>query len=116
MTDVPTTDRRRHQRYPLSTGVQVYHEPSRGELPARAVDISDGGMLMVMPVSAPVKAGQPVRLRIRRMPALDRFGQGPAGPLGALGNMPLKARIVRVQRRGLLTTGRLAVGVEFAGA
>ena len=107
MTDVPTTDRRRHQRYPLSAGVRVYHEPSRGDLPARAVDISDGGMLMYMPVSAPVKPGQPVRLTIRRMPA---------GLFEALGAKPLAARIVRVQRRGLLITGKLAVGVEFASA
>jgi hypothetical protein len=61
-------------------------------------------MLMYVPVSAPVKPGQPIRLTLRHV-RTEQFGD--------LGGKPLDARIVRVQRQGVMITGKLAVGVEF---
>ncbi len=110
MTDKPKADRRRHRRHPLSAGIQFYHEPSAGDYPARAVDISDSGMLMYVPVSAPVKPGHPIRVTIRS--ARRRPDDG----LGTLDDTPRDARIVRVQREGIMITGKLAVGVEFLQA
>jgi c-di-GMP-binding flagellar brake protein YcgR len=104
MNDMPKADRRRHRRHPLSAGVRFQHEPSASEFPGRAVDISDGGMLMYVPVSAPVKPGQPIRLTLRHVRS-KQFSE--------LGDKPLDARIVRVQRQGMMITGKLAVGVEF---
>lgn len=110
MTDKPKADRRRHRRHPLSAGVQFYHEPSAGDYPARAVDISDSGMLMYVPVSAPVKPGHPIRVTIRSA------HRRPDDGLGTLDDTPRDARIVRVQREGMMITGKLAVGVEFLQA
>ncbi|MCJ7543146.1 MAG: PilZ domain-containing protein [Phycisphaerae bacterium] len=107
MTDMQKADRRRHHRRPLSAGVQFHHEPSAGDYPARAVDISDSGMLMYVPVSAPVKPGHPVRVTIHLA------HRRPDNGLGDLDDTPRPARIVRVQREGLMITGKLAVGVEF---
>ena len=110
MSDKPKADRRRHRRRPLSAGVQFYLEPSAADYPARAVDISDSGMLLYVPVSAPVKPGQPIRVTIRSA------HRRPDDGLGALDDRPRDARIVRVQREGLMITGKLAVGVEFLPA
>jgi len=97
-------DRRRHRRFPLSAGVQLHHGPSSSDIPGRCVDISDSGMLMYVPVSAPVRSGQPIRLTLTHIKAEQYKG---------LSDRPLKAKIVRVQRQGLLLTGKLAIGVEF---
>jgi hypothetical protein len=60
---------------------------------------------MYVPVATPVKPGQPIRLTVA----------GPAPPeVTSLGQGPLEATIVRVERRGLLITGKLAVGVAFS--
>ncbi|MGA2264904.1 MAG: PilZ domain-containing protein [Phycisphaerae bacterium] len=107
MDNTQKTDRRRHQRHPLVAGVRFQHAPSASEFPGRAVDISDGGMLMYVPVSAPVKAGQPIRLTLRGV----RTKQ-----FGGLSDKTLDARIVHVQREGLLVTGKVAIGVEFLQA
>jgi c-di-GMP-binding flagellar brake protein YcgR len=107
MDHTPKTDRRRYPRHPLTAGVRFQHAPSASEFPGRAVDISDGGMLMYVPVSAPVKAGQPIRLTLRGIRA-KQFSD--------LDDKTLDARIVHVQRQGLLVTGRVAVGVEFLRA
>jgi hypothetical protein len=98
-------DRRRHRRYPLARSCHFHHAPTQREFPGRCVDISESGLLMYVPVATPVKPGQPIRLTVT----------GPAPPeVGSLGEGPLDATIVRVERRGLLTTGKLAVGVAFA--
>jgi hypothetical protein len=62
---------------------------------------------MYVPVSTPVKPGQPIRLSVTGPTPLDVSG---------LAESTLEATIVRVERRGLLTTGKLAVGVEFVPA
>jgi hypothetical protein len=110
MTDSQKAERRRHRRHSLSAGVDFYHEPSAGDHPARGVDISGGGMLMCVPVSAGVKPGQPIRVTIRSA------HRRPDNGLGVLSDAPRLARIVRVQREGLMLTGKLAVGVEFVQA
>jgi len=97
-------DRRRHVRYPMATTVQFYHGPSRREFPARTVDISSGGLLMYIPASVPVAPGQPIRLTI---------GCHNRPELAGLGDHPLDATIVRVDRHKMLSLGHLPVGVRF---
>jgi len=107
MAGTPSTDRRRHQRYPLATGVQFYHGPTQREFPGRCVDISDGGMLMYVPAKLPVQPGQPIRLTV---------GTVSRPEFSALSEKPLDATIVRVDRHKLLSMGHIAVGVRFASA
>ena len=106
MDATPTADRRRHQRIPLATGVQFFHSPSRRDFPGRCVDVSGGGMLMYVPVTTPVKVGQPIRLDMAAVGRPD---------FRDLGERPVDGTIVRVNRHSLLAIGQVAVGVRFAG-
>lgn len=107
MCPAPAVERRKHARYPLTTGVQFYHEPSQRDLPARCADISEGGMKMYVPAATPIKPGDSVYLTLG---ALGR------PEFARLGDKPLSASIVRVDRQALLEGGHLAVGVRFMGA
>lgn len=108
MSAAPTADRRKYARHPLATSVQVYHAPSRREYPGRCVDISAGGMMLYMPATTPVQPGHAVRLAL---------GAVPRPEFAALGDGPVEATIVRVDRQKLLSLGHLAVGLRFhAGA
>ncbi len=99
------SDRRKHPRHPLATTVQLYHEPSRRQYPARSVDISDGGMLMYVPASVPVASGHSVRVTI---------GSHSRPELAELSDRPLDATVVRVDRRKVLHLGHLPVGIRFS--
>lgn len=104
MTASPKAERRAHPRYPLATGVRFEHRTTGREMPARCVDISEGGMLMYVPATAPVQVGQPIRLDLRGSVRRE---------LCHLADRPLEAKIVRVDREKLLSMGRVAVGVKF---
>jgi len=101
------TDRRQHVRYPLATAVEFYHGPSRRKYPARSMDVSNGGILMFVPVGTPVSPGQPVRLTL---------GTHDRPEFGKLGERPLDGTIVRVAREGMLDSDHLPVGVRFTQA
>ena len=98
------TERRRHARHPLATSVDFYHGPAQRSFPARCVDISEGGLLMFVRADTPVRPGQAVRLGLG---VLNR------PEFACLGNRPVDATIVRVNRQALLSEGNLAVGVRF---
>lgn len=100
-------ERRKHARYPLTTGVEFYHEPSHQDLPARCTDVSQGGLRMYVPVATPIRAGDSVRLTLGALGRPEFSG---------LGEEPLNASIVRVDRHALLSSGHLAVGVRFMRA
>ncbi len=107
MPPTSKADRRRHRRYPMGRSIHFHHGPTKRAFPGRCVDISQSGLMMYVPVSTPVKPGQPIRLSVT----------GPTPPdISALADGTLEATIVRVERRGLLTMGKLAVGVEFLPA
>ena len=97
-------EHRRSRRYPLSANVQVRHEPSGRDFPARSVDISEGGLLMYVSPAAPVKAGQPIRVKIGAI-ARPQFA--------SLGDREIKATVARVDRDKLLSIGQVAVGIAF---
>ena len=99
------SDRRRHIRYPMATGVEFYHGPSRRKFPARSADVSRGGMLMFVPASTPVSPGQPIRVAVNRYTRAE---------FRELTREPVDATIVRVDRGGMLDGGgHLPVGVRF---
>ena len=102
MPSPPDTERRKHARYPLSTGLHFYHEPTKRDVPARCENISQGGLKMFVPVRTPVKAGDSLRVALSDAP--DEVGEG-----------PLDATAIRVDRNQLLTAGHIAVGMEFKG-
>ena len=106
MPQGPSADRRQSPRHPLATTVEMFHEPSRRAYPVRSVDISEGGMLLYLPVSVPVDLGQSVRLTV---------GSEPRPELHGLGLQPREATIVRVDRKGMLRVGYIPVGVRFDG-
>jgi len=108
MNELPNGDeRRRHPRYPLATGMEFHHGPSRREVPARSVDISAGGIRMYVPPSAPVRPGQPVRMNMGAICRPEMIG---------MSRKSVNGTIVRVDRNGLTTTGCLSIGVRFAAA
>ena len=93
-----------HVRYPMATTVQFYHGPSRRYFRARTVDISEGGILMYVPASAPVAPGHPIQVTI---------GSHSRPELAGLSDRPMDATIVRVDRHKMLSQGYLPVGVRF---
>ena len=107
MSEMPSTERRAHPRYPLATSVQFFHGPSQRDFPARCVNISQGGLLMYVPARTPVQPGQPLRL------CVSAVGRPEFAPFDG---KPVDATIVRVDRRKFIEEGHLAVGVRFAQA
>lgn len=99
-----SAERRSCARYPLSTGVNFYHEPSRRQFAGRGIDISSGGLLMYIPPNTPVQPGHVVRITVGGVNRPEFSG---------LSEKPLAATIVRVDRTGLIEKGHLAVGVKF---
>ena len=106
MNDSTTCNERRlHARYPMSTSLQFHHGPSKREVPARAIDVSESGMLMYVPAITPVMAGQAVYVNL-------------AGVRGrpTTGAKPVQATIVRVDRADMTSKGYLGIGIRFAAA
>lgn len=96
-------ERRRHARFPLSRGVEVYHGPTQREFPAWTLDVSDGGAQMYLPATTPVQVGQPIRVHLGNVPHRDLSGT-------------LDATVVRVDRGKFLANAQIAIGVRFARA
>jgi len=107
MSNRPSTERRQHQRFPLSTSVQFYHDPSQRDFPGRCANISAGGMLMYVPAATPLQPGHGIRLNL---------GSVNRPEFANLGDGTVYATVVRVDRKALLVAGSLAVGVRFAEA
>jgi c-di-GMP-binding flagellar brake protein YcgR len=104
MDEGTSAERRQHTRFPLATSVEFYHTASKRDFPGRSVDVSDGGMLMYVPATVPVHPGQVVRLNARSIHP---------GKVQRNGDGKVHAKIVRVDRQPLLTTGHIAVGMKF---
>ena len=62
---------------------------------------------MCVPATAPVSSGQPLRVYM---------GGTRCPELVGMGDKPISATIVRVDRSGLITTGQLTIGVRFTAA
>ena len=107
MGAAPSVDRRKHPRHPLATSVQFHHGMSQREFPGRCVDISKGGMLMYVPAATPLRAGDSVRVTL---------GSVGRPEFANLGDRPLDATVVRVDRKAMLNIGHVAVGVRFMGS
>ncbi len=104
MNATPSSERRTHKRFPLATSVQFFHDPSQRDFPGRSVDVSDGGMLMYVPATVPVHIGQCIRMDLAAVPRNTY-----SGPTDS----KVQAKVVRVDRNALLSTGHIAVGVQF---
>ena len=102
----PAVERRKNPRHPLITGVQFYHGPSQRDIPGRCVDISRSGMKMYVPPTSPVRPGDPVEVTL---------GAPNRPEFAVLGETPMGAAIVRVDRSALLTEGRLTISLRFTG-
>ena len=106
MNDSTTcNERRQHARYPMSTSLQLHHGPSKREVPARSIDVSESGILMYVPATTPVRAGQAVYVNL-------------AGVRGKpmAGARPVQGTIVRVDREQMTSKGYLGIGIRFAAA
>ena len=106
MNDSTTcNERRRHARYPMSTSLQFHHGPLKRDIPGRSVDVSESGMLMYVPVTTPVRAGQAVYVNLAGI-----------GGKPVTGASPVQATIVRVDRAQMTSKGYLGIGIRFAAA
>jgi hypothetical protein len=108
LTHSTDTERRQHNRIPRVVSIRLHHELTDREIPARTVDISDGGLLLSVPATAPVAPGQTVRVRagqdvLPRVPMRTTPGEADE----------LEATVVRVDRNALLSTGQLQLGVSL---
>ena len=104
MNNSKPADRRKHQRYPLATSISFHHCPTQRDFPGRSVDISEGGLLMYVPATVPVHAGQYISVRVGGTGRPEFAGHG---------EDPINATVVRVDRHQLLAVGHIAVGVQF---
>ena len=104
MMDATTAERRRHRRCPLPAAVTLHHFASKLTFRARSVDVSRGGLLIYVPVAAPVAPGQRVALTLagHNRPEYANLSHG-----------PVAATIVRVDRAKMARLGYLPVGVRF---
>jgi hypothetical protein len=84
--------------------LEFYHEASGENYVGRCVDLSEGGLLMYVPVRVPIQVNQVVRLTPKGESLPEFAGQA---------ETPIEATIVRVDRHSLLTMGHVAVGVKF---
>lgn len=107
MTQTSSAERRAHPRRDVWAAVRFYHPSSGRQLPARSLNVSRGGMWMHVPADAPLREGETIRLEELPGPQGGRYTP-------AEGQPPLEATVLRVDRRELLTSGRVAVGVQFA--
>ena len=107
MTAAPSVERRKHPRHPLATSVQFYHGGSSREFPGRCIDLSKGGMMMYAPATSPVRPGDSIRVTV---------GSVSRPEFASLGERPIDATIVRVDRKALLHLGHIAVGLRFLNA
>ncbi len=108
MIDAPSAERRQHRRIPRVVNVEIEHPAAGCNIPARTLDISDGGMLVSVPPTAPVTEGQPVSIRASQN-ALPRLPKN-SDPSS---RETLDATIVRVDRNALLASGQLQVGIKL---
>ena len=107
MQNNSSTERRAHRRYPLATSISFFHDQSQRNFPGRCIDVSDGGMMMYIPATSPIQAGQAIRLAVG---SIDR------PEFAELGEKTVDATVVRVDRHSLLTFGHIAVSVKFGPA
>ena len=101
------TERRQFERYPLVTGLHFYHGPSECNVPARSQNISAGGVLVSVPVTARIRVGHPIRMNTGLIHRPELVGPGRHYVAGT---------IVRVDHDTLRATGELGVGIRFAAA
>jgi len=106
MTAAPTAERRRHDRYPLSTSLSFHHGPSRRDYPGRSRNVSRSGLCMLVPPTVPVQLGHRVRVGMGPLPGLQRTCRAE----------PVAGTIVRVDRSDLAREGAVAVAVRFDAA
>jgi len=99
-----TADRRKNPRHPLATSVEFYHAASRKSYPGRCIDISNGGLMMFVPATAPLQVGHSLSVSI---------GSVNRPEFANLGTEPMTATVVRVERRTLISMGSVAVGIRF---
>jgi hypothetical protein len=64
-------------------------------------------MMMYIPATSPIQAGQAIRLAV---------GSINRPEFAELGEKPVDATVVRVDRHSLLTLGHVAVGLKFGPA
>lgn len=108
MKDAPSSERRQHNRIPRVVHVQLRDPIAEKGIPARTLDISDGGMRVSVPSTAPLAEGQSVSIHVSQN-VLPRLPKG-TDPYNA---DTLQAQIVRVDRNALLSEGQLQVGVKL---
>jgi hypothetical protein len=113
MSPQPTAERREHTRLAVQGGVLFYHPASGRELPGRTVNLSRGGLGMVVPPYAPLRAGQEIQFL-----ELPEIKDGPPGePLPAASHAhPVAATIIRVDHATLVSAGRITIAVRFGHA
>ena len=103
MNQNDTSERRQHPRFKLAAMVDFHHEPTDRDFPGKSVDISAGGLMMYLPATVPVQKGQGVSVTV---------GDHDNPEFAGLGD-EISGKIARVNRDQLLSTGNIAIGVEF---
>lgn len=98
-------DQRRSPRTPVSWPVSVWHPKAARFFNGRSINISQEGVLVRMPLQAPVHEGQDLEINFPRSEALGRE----KGCFARIKN----ARIVRIDRSEALDSATVNIGMEF---
>jgi hypothetical protein len=101
-------ERRVDPRYNIDWPVSVWSEPQGRTFNGRGQNLSHSGVLVVLPLSVPLRPGQQVQMRIGpRMNTREPIDTKKEPATRA-------ARVVRVQREPRFLDGLQMVGLRFA--
>ncbi len=98
-------EQRQAKRTKMNWPVSVWHPQASRFYHARSVDVSSNGVLLSMPMKAPIREGQDLEINFPRKELLAR----------EKGNYARikPARVVRIDRTDAVNTAQVKVGLQF---
>ena len=101
-------ENRRADRFEVECSLKFSHLPSSKTLRGRCINISEIGILMLIPMHVPVIEGQKVEISFSNNAMTQIIDAGMQSP----GNN-LMAYVTRIDRQALLEEAGIRVGLEF---
>ena len=107
-TTTPKFENRRANRFEVDCSLRFSHLPSSKTLRSRCLNISESGVLLLIPMHIPVIEGQNVEIHFSNNALNQILNAGINSP----GNT-FQATVTRIDRQALLEEAGIRVGLEF---
>ena len=104
-TATTVKNRRKDARTDLAWPVSLWLPEANRFFNAHSLNISKGGALLSAPMSTPVRAGHVVEINFPRTTALAKE----KGQFARIKN----GKVIRVNRKNILTDGNICIAVQF---